>query len=321
MATGRDLHIDVPLTNVAIEAFQGAGDITYAADALFPAVPVGKQSDKYYTIDKAAWLRNYDSLRARKATPRPIEFSVSSDSYFCDNHALREDNALEDLDNADVAIALRQRSTNNVVEAIRRSKEIRVAKTVTSISNVGSGVRNATAGTLWSQVTSADIQGQVSSAHAFIQHNTGLRGNVAIVDYNSYEQARRNTRLLDFFRYARPGSLLTGDELATVFGVQRVVIADGVYNANGPSSTASMQPMWGANFVLAHVAPGQSIRTRSFGLTFTWRRPGFPGPIYTRRYADADPGRQVEWVEAGFYHDEKIVAPDLCYVINTTSGS
>ena len=51
MGTGRDLHIDVPLSKLAVKAFDSSGD-GFIANQVFPVTPVNKQSDVYYTISK-----------------------------------------------------------------------------------------------------------------------------------------------------------------------------------------------------------------------------------------------------------------------------
>src|SRR3990167_10986316 len=97
MPTGIDIHHDRPLEALAIKAFQGSEG--FIAQKLFPVVPVGKQSDRYYIISRDEWMRVNDTKRAPKTKANRIEFAVSSNGYFADNYSLAGDNALEDLDN------------------------------------------------------------------------------------------------------------------------------------------------------------------------------------------------------------------------------
>src|SRR3990170_2194716 len=111
-ATGRDLHHDGPLTQLAIAAFEKPE--AFIAGRLFPMVPVGKQSDRYFIIEKDAFLRVPQTLRAPGTSPRRVGFTVTSDAYFADNHALATEMPIEDLANADTGIALRENSTRLV---------------------------------------------------------------------------------------------------------------------------------------------------------------------------------------------------------------
>lgn len=313
--TGRDVHIDVPLSRVAVQAFSTG---TFVGPALFPIVPVGKQSDMYYVIDKASWMRAAGTtLRAPKTAPRRVEFSVSSDTYFAHNYALAGENALEVIANADNAIDLRRRTANKVTGDLAVDMEVRIANKVTSITNIGSGI--ALAGTAkWSDFLSSDPISDVTTGHAFIRNTTGLMANTMLLDYDTHRIVRRHPVLLDMFKYTQ-GGFLNDAELREVFDVERILIGNAIRNVAQEGQAASMVNIWGNNCLLCHVdnaAPG--LETQTFGLGFRWTPDGIPAPMQASVYNDPDPGRKTEIVEVGYYQDEKIVAKDLAYLIGST---
>jgi hypothetical protein len=313
-AVGRDAHLDTPLTNVAIKAFEGAEG--YVGQALFPAVPVGKQSDKYYVIDKDSWITVPKAFRAPKTSPRRIEWKVSSDSYFADNFALAGEMAKEDLGNADAAIRLRENTTMVVTEGLARDLEVRIASRVTSISNVGSGVA-LTGPQKWGDYVASDPIADVTTAHAFIRQKTGLLANTLVLDYDTYQVARRHPVLLDMFKYTS-GGLLADEQLRNVFGVEQILIPRGIKNMAAEGATASIVNIWGNIALLARVMPGTTLQTATFGLSFRWQPPEIPAAMQVFRYDDPDPGRKVEIVEVGYYQDERVTASDLAYLIKDT---
>ena len=309
-----DARHDRPLSNIAVAAFSDTQE--YIADLLLPPVPVGSESDEYYTIDKAAWLAIHDTRRSRKTPANAIEFEVSSDRYACKNYALRECNAKEDLANADRALQLRETSALNIVEALQRDKELRVANLVTSVSNVGSGV--VLSGTsLWSDFVNSSPLSDVTTGHAFIRQSTGLLANTAVIDADTLAVVRRHPELLDLYKYTAGGQL-DMSQLAEAFGVERILVGKGVYNQGNLGQSASMANIWGNNLLLAHVRPGVSLKTRTLGLQMRWRPAGIPSDMAVVRYDDPDPGAKAEFVDAGYYGDEKIVGSELGYLINTT---
>ncbi len=83
-ATGDGAHIDAPLGNLAVMAFD-TGDVNFVGEQILPAVPVGKESNKFYIIEKDAFLRIPDALRARSTEANRVRFETSSDSYFAEN--------------------------------------------------------------------------------------------------------------------------------------------------------------------------------------------------------------------------------------------
>ena len=315
MPTGRDLHIDRPLTNVLVKAFEGASG--YIAQRLLPVVSVGKQSDKYYTLAKNSWIRVPDTRRAPKTPANRIEFDVSSNSYFADNYALAGDIPLEDISNADDAVMLRQNTTMNVTEGLLRDLEVRVANLVTSGTNCGSYV-SLSGGNKWSDAVNSSPLSDVTTGHAFIRQNTGLMANTLVVDEDTLAIARRHPELLDFYKYTRGGEI-TNAELAAVFHVDQILVGKGIKNNAVEGATASITNIWGNNVLLAHIKPGMTLQTATFGLSFRWRPGGFPAPMQASRTMDNDAGGpHIETIEACYYQDEKIVASDLGYLIAST---
>lgn len=319
MPSGRQLHIDTPLSNLMVAAFETDGD--FVAERLFPPVPVGKQSDKYYTLKKEAWLKQHNTLRSPRTAANRIEFDISSDAYYCDNYALAGEIPLEDLANADAALAVRESTTRFISRGLLADLEIRVQNQ--AITNV-STVQRLTGANAWDAVNSADIQGQIQDAHLSIFRNTGLRANVLVLDYQSYLYAKRNAFLLNRFQYtAGKPSMINDDQLREAFSVDALYIARSQKNNANPNQTASITSIWGPTALLAKVemnAP--SLKTATYGLGFRWTSPelGQAMAVAVDR-EDWAGSRHIEILEAGYFQDEKVIASDLGFYINTKSGT
>jgi hypothetical protein len=82
-STGRDLHVDVPLSNVVV----GRRPAGFIADQLLPITPVSKQSDMYYTFNHGEGRRYEADLTARApgTEAKKVHMTVSSDTFFCKN--------------------------------------------------------------------------------------------------------------------------------------------------------------------------------------------------------------------------------------------
>lgn len=314
---GPDVHHDVLLSNLAVAAFSDGVD-EFIGDQVFPAVTVGKQSDKYAVINQEAFFRIPDPLRAPKTEARRVEFQVSSESYFADNYALAGELALEDLANADAAFALRENETNLVVQNLRRAQEERIANTVTSLTNLGSGT-TLTGTAKWSDFINSSPLSDVTTAHAFIRQQTGLIANTVIIDWDTMMIVRRHPELLDLFKYTSGGEV-TDTQLREVFKVDTVLIGKGLKETSVEgASTTSMTNLWGNNVIFAHIEAATSLRTRTFGLRFMWNPVGFPSAFAVARTQEAGAGtKHVEVIEAQHWQDEKIIAKNLAYGIAGT---
>lgn len=323
---GGDAHFDVPLSNFASRAFATVpAELGLVAEQIFPQIDVGKQSDKYYVIEKEDWFRVPNTYRAPKTAARRVEFRVSSESYFSDNYALAHENALEDLANADMAVNLRRNSVDLIAGLLRLDQEQRVANLVSCGTNVGSYVQLTSADS-WFSTDSADIIGQVQTAQAFMRSQTGLLPNVMVVDWDSWQAALRNTRLFDRFKHTGAAQgILTEDQLRNVFQVDRILVARGISNTgaeNVDSAGFTSSNVWGNHCLLAHVGANTGLESRTLGARFRWRPAGFPAPFGAQTRVENGAGmKRIEIVEAGYFQDEKIIASDLGYVIETSSGN
>lgn len=314
MATGSQLHIDVPLSNISIAAFNENADVQIAS-ALLPIVPVDAQSDKYYTLTADDFLRIPDTKRSPKTMARLVNFSVSSDAYRCENFALASDYPLEDLSNADRILRLQRNASRLVTSGLGRDYVQRVANLVTSISNVGSGVA-LTGGSKWSDYVNSDPISDVTTAHAFIKNGTNFIANTALIDYDTLAIVRRHPVILDMYKYTSGGQA-TVAQLQEVFGVQRLLVGNGIARRNLEGGTASTTNIWGNSFVLAYVDPNPvAPETATAGLSFRWTPTDFPAPMVA--YINREQGAGSKWreiVEAQYFQTEKMVAPGLMYTI------
>lgn len=314
---GGDAHYDVPLSNLAVEAF--AAELPgMVADILAPAVPVEKQSNRYYKIEKDAFLRIPNGLRAPRDTAKKIYFTVSSDTYNCPNYALSTDFPLEELANADMQIRLRQNGVRIITNALRKGQEKRIADKVTSITNIGSGVL-LTGSNKYGDPSSSPISDS-RTAHAFMERQTGgLSPNVAIVDADTVRVLRTHPELLDMFKYTT-GGMITLDQLRDALEVDKIYVARGKFeNMPEGSASSSITNVWGNSLLYAHIEAPTGLQTVTAMLRMQWRSGIYPADFGVQsKVFDGAGEPKVEVLEAGHYQDEKIIAPDLLYLVGTT---
>jgi len=316
MPTGRDLYQDVPLSNMAVSAFDTGLNGEYIASSVFPIVNTSAQGGNYWIIEKEAFLRQHNSQRSPGTNANLIEFDVSSDTYFAGNYALASEIPLEDLTNADNALMLRGNSSDLILSGLLRDYEVRVANTVTSISNVGSG-QVLTGTDKWSDFANSSPLSDVTTGHAFIRRQTGLMANTAIIDADSLSIVRRHPELLDLYKYTSGGQV-DMSQLAEAFGVERLLVGKGIKITSAEGAATSVTAnIWGNSFVLARIVPTVGLKTQTLGVTMRWQPAGFAAPMQVTRQQFTGAGtKNVEVVETSTYQDEKIVARDLAYTLN-----
>ena len=98
-----EVHVDRPLTNVAVAYMQSAD--RFVAGRAFPRIPVANQSDKYWVIPRDAWYRDEFAERADGDESAGANFQISTDNYSCTVRALHYDIGEQMRANADTPIA------------------------------------------------------------------------------------------------------------------------------------------------------------------------------------------------------------------------
>lgn len=309
-ATGRDLHIDTPLTNMVI-GFEPQG---FIVQDIFPAVDVTKQSDKYYKWTKGDFFRIPNTLRSPKTKGRTIEFNVSSDSYFCDNYALVNEESYEDMANADQILASREKRVRGLKNSLYLDWENRVASTISSGSNVGS-FTTLSGTSQWSDYANSDPVNDIETGKESIRSTTGLMANLMIIPQKVLTKLVHHPDILDRIKYVQQG-VVTQANLAAVFGVDRILVGKTIKNTGSEGLADTFTDVWGTNVVLAHVTAGPDPdgTDPSLGYSFRWTNPILGTPWAAEVWDDPN-GGNYENRRVQYYQDEKLTATELGYVI------
>ena len=315
-ATGKDLHVNVPLSNVAINYVPRG----FIGERIAPIVSVPKQSNSYNTWSLADAYRIEEDKRSPGTEANIIERNVSSDTYFCYNYALKDKIPYEDLRNADAGMILTERS-----ERVRYLKnklylnwDYRLAQKVNSGSNVGS---YSAVASNWSDGATghSDPFNDCTTALDNVEGSTGIRPNKVIFWNWAWDRFRNHADILDRLygnQTGAKGRLVSLQQAAALLEVDEVMLARTKYNSAGEGQTASLANMATPN-VLFYYAPSKPSKEEpSFMYSFRW-------PVVTDMQAEVHDVRikKREEVELGYYQDEKITAPTLGFLITDVDSS
>ena len=309
-ATGRDLHIDVPLSNISIN-YEPQGLI---APMIYPIVNVEKETGVYYVWAKAENMRVHNAVRARGMEANRITLDVSSDTYAIRNYALAMDIPYEDLANADASLQLRSSAVRRVVSGLNLAWEDREAVTLTTTTNMTSSTVLSNA---WSDADNSTPVDDIYAGYNAIRRASGYTPNVAIFSHPSWINFMKHPDVIDFIRGKGDnvgGGGVTEGQVASVFGFDRILIGRGqkTVTAEG-AATATFADIWSTSCILLYVNPTPGLLEPSHGYTFRWTPEGFPGPLAVETYDNRRP--KTEPVETHMFQDEKTVGPDLGYLI------
>ena len=261
-----DVHIDVALSNLSVK-YQNA---ELVGERLFPALPVDKDSNKYFIYGKEN-LRTYRTKRAPGTRAASMDWSVSSDSFKCEEYALEHPIPDEVRNEADAPLKPESDASEMLTDVLAHDQEARIAALALTAGSYAAGHANAAA-KKWDDFTASDPIEDVRAMNSLIHGKIMRPANCILLGKQVYDVLRNHPAVLARLSDSNT-RIVTPALLATLFDVQEVLVggAKQITSAEGAATEVSSY-VWGKNVILAYKGtPG--LKTITFGQTF--RRQGY----------------------------------------------
>jgi hypothetical protein len=295
-ATGRELHVDVPLSQLVVN-YRTQGLL---GEFIFPVVTVTKQSDMIPIIPLGEFLKEEACFRAPGTEARMVRFNVGTAGYFCKNYALKYPITVEDRENQDRVWNLRENGAYFISDLIRISKERRVCNIVNSGSNVNTAFVPKSAWNLGGNPLEC-----INAALNRVQDVTGFRPNVGVMGLNAWRSTRQNSAIRGYL-FPHGGGLPTTKQVADLLELGDLQVAQGYYNTAAENFAATLSPFMSDAFY-GFFLPGGAVigPLPRYGATFRWQLAGVPS--MTVEVHAFDQKTKSEEVEVGVYDDERVI--------------
>lgn len=308
--TPSDVHVNAPLTNISVAFLQDQKD--FIASKVFPNVPVMKQSDRYFEYDKSNWFRSEAKVRGLSQESAGSGFDIdNTPSYNALVKALHKDVDDQLRANADAPLNMDRDASEFVTRGLllKREKDWATKYFIDSLWTGSTTGGDITPSTLWDASGStpiADIRAQMTA----MKKKTAFRPNKLILAEDVWTALQDNADFLDRIAITQR-KIVTTELLASVLGIEEVLVAGAVENTAVEGAADAMAFMFTKDALLVYAAPRPSIMHPSAGYTFSWT--GYLG-------ASAEGLRILRFriehlksdrVEGEMAYDQKVVAADL----------
>jgi hypothetical protein len=144
-----------------------------------------------------------------------------------------------------------------------------------------SGTTGHTASVVWSTSATADPLLDIHLGVDAIATKTGMIANTLVITGRGLRHASRTAQLVNRIAYTNPAvnsGQLPSSTLAQLFGVDRVVVVDGIYNNVAEGGTDAFTRLWDANYAFLCVTnPGPDIEMPQLGRLMQWDYDPSPG--------------------------------------------
>jgi hypothetical protein len=294
-----NVHKDQILSNISVQYRNAA----LVGTELMPIVGVKKESDIYYIYDsKADQFRIPQTLRAPKTESKTVDWKVTTGTYSCNEHALNDLIDDREKNNADAPLNLEVDTVEFITDILTLGLEMRIKDILEA--NLSANAPSIK----WDVYTDGsnpigDIETGKDAIHAVIFKEP----NVLLLGKAVYDKLKHHPDILDRIKYVQKG-VVTPELMASVFEIEKVIVAKAGYNTAKEGKTASYSYLWGKNAILAYVEPKPGIKKFSLGYTFQSQ------PFQTRRARIEV--KHSDWFEVGSIQDEKMVAVACGYRIS-----
>jgi hypothetical protein len=320
-ATGRDLHIDNHLSNVALAYSQSE---RFIAQFVSPIVRVPKQSDLYPIWSQADQWRVEDDTRAPNTSANKIVRNVTSDSYFAKKKSLGTFITLEDVENMDAAFVAEMRTgaTNFVTEKLMLAYEDRLASQVRSTSNVGS---SSTVASAWTDYDAGDSDpmADIWTGISNVEDATGYAPNNSVMGRPGWRNLQRHADLIDII-HGNDGNVsnsrvVTMQQAAAVFELDKFLVGNAFKNTNNQGQSESLESVWNDDMLLYYAPAAASTMVPSFMYSFRWVTGGIPDMRV--QVHPMDTKKDSQDIDVTYYQDEKITSSVLAFLIKGVNSS
>lgn len=305
--SGPQVHIDQPLSDFSVACF--AEDGAYVARQAFPAQNVSKQSGRYHIWTRSDLLRTEAKRRAPGARVALRDFAVSDAGYYVEVNAIGHAISEQDLVNADPGVALEEGIVRGLVQDLKIAEEVKWASVAFGTSGWGT---NGAPSVTWENASSYPLK-DIATAIRTIQYNTGRLANTIVCGAETwYSGLMNHSDIVDRLPDNAP-RIVTGNFLANLLGIQRVLVATAGYNSATEGATASYSSILGDNCLILYVDPNPGLLSPTAGATFVWS--GLEGMQsgmrVQREYIPVDDAMPLITVELAA--TPKIIASELGY--------
>lgn len=300
----QQVHIDAALTGVSV-MYRNAD---FIADLVAPPVAVRRQSDRYFVYDpKREALRPTLDRRSPGAEASEVDFDLSSDSYFCEDHALAAAVPDEERDNADPAIQPDIDRVEFLTGKIALNREQGLEEMLRTHPDVPEATLDPA--DRW-QNAGTDPVARIETARAAVFAACGRRANTLVIGYEVFNTLRHHPAVIDRVKYSM-GAVVTEDLLARLMDLDRVVVGRAVRNNAVKGRPAAVGPVWGRDAYLMHQPPRAGLKQVMAAVTFAWTGAGGVQGTVVERWRE--PARRADMVRVQKYYDHKMVAPSAAH--------
>jgi len=236
---------------------------------------VGKQEADVGKVPLEQLLQTEQTLRTPRTAYGRSTFEFTTFSYACKEHGFEEPIDDADLKMYSDVVDAETIHAARVQDRVLRRYEIEAAAKVfdATVWTEVAGLQTAV-GVAWDQADTATPISDVAAAKRAIFDRTGLWPNKLALNKRVFEDVQVCAEVLERVLYGGTNgdpANVTAEALASIFGLDEVLVAEGAYNSANEGQDATITPIWTDGYaMLFRAAVTDDMAEPCIGRTFLW---------------------------------------------------
>lgn len=265
--------INPVLTSIA----QGIKQNSLIGSALFPVVNVGARAGNIITFGREDFMQYSGLQRAPGGATKRVQVGYSGSTFSLVDYSLEGSLPIETLQEAQAStdgfsIDMATVTLMKTMAIMNLRLEIQQATLATTLGNFPAANRVTLSGTSqWNDYSNSTPQTNVETAKEAVRAAIGKRPNLMVLGPITFARLRQHPVVRDYIKYSNR-EVATPEILAEFFGVQQVLVGDGVQ----ATDAGVLSDIWGKHAILAYTETDTlaNMGTPTFG--YTYNLGGYP---------------------------------------------
>jgi len=257
-------------------------DSNFIHDSILPKISVGSKDGQVINTGTTSqeFLKIYhDIIVGRSKSPEINVQLTKADAWHTEKHSLKimvtKDDGLK-FSNANWRSGMRDAEimfTKMLKSAVLIGKEYALANAIMSTTNITNNTTLSGADQ-WSDFVNSDPIGDVRTGKQEVRSAAHMKANTGIMGVEVFEIIQDHPQIKKTNGVLPDGTVpvrsLTEAEVATAFGLGKLLVGDVQYESAIKGATSSLTEVWGKGFLLAYINPDPQPQEfqRSLGYSF-----------------------------------------------------
>lgn len=266
--------VDKLLVDVSNGVFQD--ETAFAAERFLASMGVAQQSGIIGAYGTNHLRVHANSMGGRGEAPRVSLLQPNlSQKYLIQDHGLEEIVTQSDYANFEMPFDAEQDKTILVTYANLVAKEVALATAMGSGAGLLTQNTTLTGASQFNDYANSDPISVWKTARQAVRDGCGFWPNVGLIESDVEEVLSYHPAIWDRlgFKYNQYGQL-TQANLAQAMKVDKLIVAESVYDSSSEGQTAVITPVWGKEMFFARVPQNPALRQKSLGYHVFFKKRG-----------------------------------------------